>query len=98
MGEDGKISWCDTRDSMLRNLFDAISGLLLPPSRCDVKRTAVTNRKWHQKAYEARCHARHTMRFCRLLPSAVPLRKVAIVTEESLKINLISHSNTGLSR
>ena len=32
MGEDGKISWCDVRDSMLRKLFDAISGLLLPSS------------------------------------------------------------------
>ena len=32
MREDGKIPWCDARDSMLRELFDTISGLLLPAS------------------------------------------------------------------
>ena len=38
-------------------------------------------RKWHQKAYEACCDVRNTMRFCRPLPSAILLPKVAIVKE-----------------
>ena len=49
------------------------------PSSCILNAllmTAVPNRKWHQIAYEACCHAHHTRRFCRPLPSAVLLRKV----------------------
>ena len=40
------------------------------------KRTAVVNRKLRKYADESSCHAGHTMRFCRRLPSTVLLRKV----------------------
>ena len=44
------------------------------------KRTAVVNRKLRKYADESSCHAGHTMRFCRRLPSIVLLRKVPIIT------------------
>ena len=43
------------------------------------RRTAVVNRKLRKYADESSCHAGHTMRFCRRLPSTVLLRKVPII-------------------
>ena len=48
------------------------------------KRTAVVNRKLRKYADESSCHAGHTMRFCRCLPSTVLLHKVPSISSASL--------------
>ena len=59
------------------------------------KRTAVVNRKLRKYADESSCHAGHTMRFCRRLPSTILLRKVPIIPLALVGYEMIM-ANSGL--
>ena len=80
------MSWSES------NLMKVLTFSSRPQTACfhivDGKRTAVVNRKLRKYADKSSCHAGHTMRFCRRLPSTVLLRMVPIIeTQHSIYRN-----------